>query len=182
MPSIPSQIARTAIVSTTTQGAAAGLHARCLARATPAGSDDIDFRGVRAARLESGYAAVSQFHELRSALAGTKRFRRQPRAYALGARRMRERRCRSGPPPLGGALVRAGTAGRRRLHLSPRLGFHAAWVGSLLRDVHRRSACPTPSRRALGQAARADDRNRDKRLDLVRSRPDATTTPAFHRR
>ena len=46
------------------KGAIAGLHARCRARATSPGGDDVDFRGVRAARLESGYPAVSQFHEL----------------------------------------------------------------------------------------------------------------------
>ena len=55
--------------------------------------------------------------------------------WALG--RMRAQRCQPVPASMGGRVVRPGAAGRENLSFAPRIGFHAAGAGRLLRRDSR---------------------------------------------
>ena len=97
------------------------------------GSLDGPLCRVRAACVESRHRAISQLHGLQSNLARRQRLRRQSRANALGAGRMRAQRRKSVAAPVGCRLVRRGIADRGSLSLAPRVGVHAAGSGRLLR-------------------------------------------------
>ena len=100
------------------QSAVVRVCAQRLRRAAPARSLDRPIRCFRPACVESGYQAVSQLHELRSALAGGSRLRGQPRADALGLGRMRARRCERIASALGHRLCSPKRC--RRWRTSPR--------------------------------------------------------------
>ena len=133
-PSIRCRIARTAIASTT-------MPARCCwpARSTsPASSRCPSVLTARfAAFVQHAWNPDTRrfrnFMSFDRTLARRQRLRRQPRANALGAGRMRAQRRQPVAPALGGRLVRRGLAGRRELSLAARLGLHAARPRRLLR-------------------------------------------------
>ena len=82
-------------------------------------------RGVPESRLRPRARAFPQLHELRPALAGGSRLGGLPGPRAVGARVVRGA---GGPGQFsdaGGATLRAGAAGGRRVHLAARLGVHA---------------------------------------------------------
>ncbi len=110
------------------------------------------FARFRPACVESRYPAVSQLHELRSALARRARLGGQPRADALGLGRVRAPRCECLAAALGRRLVRRSAAGGGELQLAARMGLHAARAGRLLRRDRRgfrRQAYPAAPRRQI---------------------------------
>ena len=93
--------------------------------------------GIHPARLESGYAPVSQFHELRSPMAGGVGFGRQSRPDTLGVGRMRAQGHRSVSPHVGCSALQDRASGGRGVFVSARLGVHAPGSGCLLRAGSR---------------------------------------------
>ena len=163
-------------------GAVAGLCAQRSRRAAPARGLDGPVRRLRPARLESGYQAVSQLHELRSTLARRSRFGGQPWADTLGLGRMRAQRCECVAAALGHRIVRRSAAAGGELQLAARVGLHAARAGRLLRRDRRgflSQAYPAAARR---QADVHPVGRRDAGLGLVRGRACPTTTRACRRR
>ncbi len=82
---------------------------------------------------------VPEFHELRSAMAGSAGLGGQSRADAVGLGRMRPQRYRSISPQVGSGSVQDRLARRRALSISAGLGLHAAGTGRLLRRGGGRS-------------------------------------------
>ncbi len=152
------------------QSVVAGLCAQRSGRAAPARGLDGPVRVFRAGRLEPGYRAVSQLHELRSTLAGRSRFGGQPRADTLGLGRMRAQRCERVPSALGHRFVRRSIAGGGELHIAARMGLHAARAGRLLRRDRcgfRRQADAAAPRHPAGVHPVG---RRDEGLGVVRGR------------